>query len=338
MHSKNNNQKLSIDDSKAKKIWEIIESSPNQVFNLRKICQLYNSKYDNKIEPLRASTIISRLYNRSKIIRTKTQLKDGHLYSLSNKIELDALYKNYLLPYDFEDKENILKLLTKNRFGKLRTDNKELSDDISSFVALNVGFLMCDGHIKNNLLQIRYYFNQKSDAKLFKTNFLLFFPKERVSIKPTSSCYTLTVCNKKLATYFHSLGVPRGNKVCQPFTIPSWIYHGSDPIKRTFLSVIYGNEGSKPIKNKWRIQFVLSKNKKFVPDLLLFLNQIRTMLNHFDINTSHIQLRKQKNREFCGRFYITGKENLVTFYNKLEFSYASEKQKVLESLILKGKS
>jgi intein/homing endonuclease len=120
--------------------------------------------------------------------------------------------------------------------------------------------------------------------------------------------------------------------------VPDWIYHGPDSLKRTFLSIIYGNEGSKPSNNKWRIQFVLSKAKEFVPDLLLFLNQIRAMLNHFDISTSNIQLRKQKERAFCGRFYIKGKENLIRFYQKIGFLYASEKQKVLESLILKGKS
>ena len=41
---------------------------------------------------------------------------------------------------------------------------------------------------------------------------------------------------------------------------------------------------------------------------------------------------------FCGRFYIKGEENLIKFYNNIGFLYASEKQKVLESLILNGKS
>ena len=62
------------------------------------------------------------------------------------------------------------------------------------------------------------------------------------------------------------------------------------------------------------------------------------MLYHFGITTSNIQLRKQKRRAFCGRFYIKGRGNLIKFYSKIGFLYASEKQKVLESLILNGKS
>ena len=62
------------------------------------------------------------------------------------------------------------------------------------------------------------------------------------------------------------------------------------------------------------------------------------MLSHFGISTSFIQLRKQKERQFHGRFYIKGKGDLHKFYKLLEFSYASEKQKVLKSLVLKGNS
>ncbi len=133
-------------------------------------------------------------------------------------------------------------------------------------------------------------------------------------------------------------GAPVGNKVFQPFHIPDWIFHGPDEVKLAFLSVIYGNEGSKPVDNRWRIQFVLSKNKENVGNLLIFLNQIRTMLNHFGMSTSFIQLRTQKRRQFCGRFYIKGRDNLRKFYNLLEFSYALEKQEVLESLLLEGNS
>ena len=57
------------------------------------------------------------------------------------------------------------------------------------------------------------------------------------------------------------------------------------------------------------------------------------MLDYFGISTSFIQVRKQERRQFYGRFYIEGKENLHKFYKLLGFSYASEKQRVLETLI-----
>ncbi len=318
---------------------KLIEANPDSVFNLRKICQIYNSKTIDRIDPLRASTIISRLYQKGKLTRTKTQLKGGYLYSSNNKDKLNSIYDNYLLPYDFENRREIIKLLTTNKFEILRTD-QEISNhkDISTFLAMNVGFLMCDGHLRENLQQINYFFNQKEDVDLFKKYFLSVFNQEKLSVAYHSSCFRVGIYNKSLAMLFNSLGVPTGNKVYKPFLVPEWIYYGPDNIKRIFLSTIYGNEGSKPQDNKFRIQFVLSKTKEFVPNLLQFLNQVRAMLNHFDISTSHIQLRKQKRRAFCGRFYIKGKDNLTKFYNQIGFLYASEKQEVLESLVLNGKS
>jgi len=81
----------------------------------------------------------------------------------------------------------------------------------------------------------------------------------------------------------------------------------------------------------------MSKNKKYIESFLLFLNQIRMMLNHFGLSSSFIQLRTQKGREFCGRFYIKGKKNIYLFYQLLGFPYASEKQRVLELILRRDK-
>ena len=192
---------------------------------------------------------------------------------------------------------------------------------------------MCDGHIRKNLQETQYYFNQKEDAESFKLHFNLLFPFEKLVLHYYAFCYRVRICSKEFAKLFNYLGVPTSNKVFKPFLIPDWIYNGSDEIKKTFLSIIYGNEGSKPQDDRWRIQFVLSKNQEHVINLLEFLNQIRAMLAYFGITASHIQLRKQKDREFHGRFYIKGKENLLKFYKEIGFAFASEKQKVLEALL-----
>lgn len=344
-------------DSKAKRIYKLITSNPNSIFNLGKVCQMYNSKYNENINPYVVTTILSRLFNKGKILRTENQLSKGYLYSLSNKEGLDFLYDYYLLPYYFGNRKELINIITKNNFENLRVNgwlstylsknsdfiknyglNYISSENVSAFIAMNIGFLMCDGHLKKDLQQVCYFFNQKRDAELFKKDFLSVFNKEKLSLVYRAYCYTVGICNRNLLLFFNYLGVPTGNKVYKPFLVPNWIYSGPTNIKRIFLSTIYGNEGSKPQDNRWRIQFVLSKTKEYVPNLLQFLNQIRTMLNHFGIGTSNIQLRKQKRRAFCGRFYIKGKENLVKFYNEIGFLYASEKQEILESLVLKGKS
>ncbi len=348
---------LGLNKSKVLKMRELINSDPYLVFDNREICQTYNFKHGDKLEVSKSRTILSRLSKNRMLLSTKTQLRNGYFYSLNNKVELEKLCNNHLLPYDFEDKDYVLDLIIKSNFEKLNINERIneyfpkssgfidkygrsylLSEEVKTFIAMNIGFLMCDGHIKKNLDQIHYFFNQESDAKLFKSDFLLVFNKEKLSLNYTCNCFTIGICSKDLAILFNELGVPRGNKVYQQFLIPNWIFNGSDNIKRIFLSTIYGNEGSKPQDNKWRIQFVLSKSKEHVPNLLQFLNQIRSMLNYFGIQTSHIQLRKQKRRAFSGRFYIKGKENIKIFYNRIGFLYASEKQEVLKSLIVNENS
>ena len=340
-----------LDKSKVKNMCKLINANSDLVFDNREICKIYNSNYPNKLEINKSSTILSRLFRKGMLLRTKTQLRDGYFYSLNNEEELFRLYDEHLLPYDFDNRKYILDLITKNAFEKLAVNEEIksyppnsdfidkygmsyfLNERVKTFMAINLGFLMCDGHITKNMHQMNYFFNQKEDAESFKSDCLSIFNKERLSLKYHQFCFKVGICNKSLAMLFNSLGVPKGNKVFQPFLAPNWIYYGPNSIKRAFLSTIYGNEGSKPQDNRWRIQFVLSKAKEHVPNLLQFLNQIRTMLNHFDISTSHIQLREQKRRAFCSRFYIKGKENLIKFHEQIGFLYASEKQEVLESLI-----
>lgn len=93
-------------------------------------------------------------------------------------------------------------------------------DNVKKFIAVNIGFLMCDGHIKNDLQQMNYFLNRKKDAELFRDDFLYIFNKEKVSLRYSSYCYSVVSCNKNLATLFFNLGVPMGNKVYQLFLIP----------------------------------------------------------------------------------------------------------------------
>ena len=195
--------------------------------------------------------------------------------------------------------------------------------------------------LARRLSNVIFFLRRKSDAELFGQHFINIFGAENYCVIKSSngnSYITEIAKGSKIAKLLVALGAPFGNKVFQPFTIPGWIYHGPNHIKKAFLSTVIGNEGSAPSFNRWRIQFVLSKCPKYVPNLLDFLNQIRAMLSHFGISTSHIQLRKQNGRQFHGRFYIKGKENLHKFYNEFSFLYASEKQEVLEQLIWKDKS
>lgn len=344
-------QNSSTNKTKVEIVYKLFLENPLKVFTSSSIKCLFGGCCVGGASSHNMATLLTRLWRNGKIIRTKTQLSDGYYYSLNNKEKLDELYFNYLLPYDFSNKE-LLGLIELDKFEALNCENFINFNDLSTqkflmkygkndliennvdvFLAKIVAFIMGDGHIKKNRQNIYFYFKHLHDAEKFVDDFKFIFNQERMRINKTQFCYEALISSQHFGRLLEELGAPIGNKVTKSFCVPLWVYYGPERIKLAFLAVIYGNEGSKPWKNRWRIQFVISKNKENVRNLLVFLNQIRAMLNHFGISTSFIQLRKQKGRHFCGRFYIKGKENLHKFYKLLEFSYASEKQRYLESLI-----
>jgi len=339
--------------SKPKKILELFQSNPDLVADVR-FCRAALEKHEeNNVSFKTVSCIVQRLWRKGLLERTPTQLKTGYLYSSKNKELLEQKYIDFLLPYSLNNKNELLKEILKSDFESLRR-NSELDlneirsfsfvrkyemnhfqgEEVQEFLASNFGFLICDGHIKKTKELVQYYFRYEKDALLFKEQFQSIFPYEKIYSDFFRFCFRVSLYNVGFANLMHSFGIPIGNKVFQPFVVPDWIYYGPYNLKRAFLSAVFGGEGSAPSNNKWRIQFVISKCEKEIPNLLFFINQIRAMLFHFDISSSYIQLRKQgAKRQFCARFYVKGKSNLLKFYHLIGFSYASEKQEVLEDLL-----
>src|SRR3989344_248720 len=348
------NQKLSLH----KEVQAIFLANPDSIYTTENLCSILNNR-NFKTHKYIITMILTRLHRNGLIHRTPTQLKDGYCYSLRNVAELNRIYHNYLLPYDFDDKEELITKIQYDKFEKLSTTHslnlnalanfdfvKKYSieyfqlEETRRFLALMVGFIMCDGCIDKKG-RVSFFFRRKDDAQLFVENFKRLFPLEEFRIRVDNNGASYTAQPLKEATIAEllcKLGTPKGKKVFQHFLVPDWIFNGPDDLRRVFLSTVIGNEGSAPSHNRWRIQFVLSKSKEHVSILLDFLNQIRAMLYHFGVTTSHIQLRKQPGRQFHGRFYIKGKENLHKFYKQFSFLYASEKQEVLMDLILKDKN
>jgi len=336
-----------------KYVCQVLENNPQKIFTSSEVVEQLKKDYDVTTKTEIVTMILNRLNRKKIILRTPIQLATGFHYSHSNRKKLKEIYRNHLLPYDFENAGKLLEKIKRTTFRKLARSHQLKIDkesrfikkyplinfddlEIKKFLAMITGFSMCDGHIAKS--KISFFFRREADAILFSKDTRKIFDKEEFTIKKANigdSYLAEPRRSADAARFIHKLGSPKGNKVFQPFSVPNWIYYGPDEIKKIFLSTIIGNEGSAPSKGRWRIQFVLSKCKEHVPNLLDFLNQIRALLYHFEITTSPIQLRTQKGRQFHGRFYIKGKENIHKFYNEFCFLYASEKQEVLEDLISK---
>lgn len=84
-----------IEESQAKRIFNILKSGHYGTFNNSKVRSIFNSKYNDKIDLKQASTVLYRLFTKNKLLRTKTQLKYGYVYSLKNLKELSTLSITY---------------------------------------------------------------------------------------------------------------------------------------------------------------------------------------------------------------------------------------------------
>lgn len=141
-----------------------------------------------------------------------------------------------------------------------------------------------------------------------------------------------------LVILFYLLGVPLGNKTNKKFSVPSWINCEKSPLwhKRLFLASFFGAEMSTPkTLNKCNFYLpTLNINKS----ILLkkngehFLENIKTMLNEFGINSFEVREIKGLGKENSTtglRFQISGTpENLISFFQKIGFEYNKRKQKL----------
>ncbi len=154
----------------------------------------------------------------------------------------------------------------------------------------------------------------------------------------TGSCWRLHVSSSPLARLLYLAGAPVGDKVSTLTSVPHWVIHGDKEIKRTFLSVLFGNELQCPYiraKNAFtcaQLGFHKIENKE--DDLRLFLSQIKLLLNEFGISTSPIAaegyrtIRKDGTKSKKLYFSIDSHSpNILKLFKEIPFKYAEEKQK-----------
>jgi hypothetical protein len=127
--------------------------------------------------------------------------------------------------------------------------------------------------------------------------------------------------------------VPLGRKVIQEFEIPSWIRNGSQEIKSAFLRALFDDEGSM-INGKYSnfISISMYKHKNLVNGHIKFLNEIRTMLNDFEITPTKVSFKKDWNdtKEFGFRIY--NKKSLINFARNVKFNHAIKNKKLISTI------
>ena len=153
-------------------------ANPYYVYTTEELLSILN-KRDFKTQKYIITMTLTRLHRSGFIQRTPTQLRDGHRYSQRNTAELDRIYHNYLLPYNFSNKEKLLAKIKCDDFEKLSTVYSFNIKDLANFKSKkqkSPTFMFGDvlskattllGRQKDRCLSVRMQVNTNWDFAIF---------------------------------------------------------------------------------------------------------------------------------------------------------------------------
>ncbi len=148
---------------------------------------------------------------------------------------------------------------------------------------------------------------------------------------------TIVVGSLGLPILLYTLGAPFGSKSKNKFEVPKWIFKSPKWIKRLYLASFFGAEMTRPTirrAEKYRFgpaRLSINKSKKLKDNGLIFLNQIKTLLEEFGVEVTKIfELKgvrtKSGDETIKLRIDISSKEeNLKKLWSRIGFEYCQER-------------
>ena len=283
-----------------------------------RISEELRSKIKNRIKNFKKKDIIEKTEISRQTLLRILKLKNywinlGTLFYLCDILKVG--HKNI--------KENIISIKTKNSFpisAKYINLNMEF--------ARIAGHLLGDGgiHIVKNEGKYRIFYanKQKSLIKSFYQDTRVIFPDVKIYVRhrekeqKVSEVWLPTTASIILYSIFNMNN-------CKMRRVPKFVYDWHESYVGEFLRAIFDDEGYiYPSKNL--IAIALSNNK--------LLNDVKKLLKNIGINSNPIKLTHNKKRSQMFYFYISGRENIMKFNEKVGFSHPT-KSKKLEMLIFK---
>lgn len=167
----------------------------------------------------------------------------------------------------------------------------ELKEDID--LVRIVALINFDGHLDKNLRSFYYSSKNIRDVLFFKDlvkrKLNLGGKLKLNSTGSNKQTHIFWVFNSKFARELEKIGIIKGDKVLQKYLIPSWILNNKEYC-REFLKMAFFCEGSNKEEagRKPRITFRMHKAESLLENGEAILNQMKDMLNLFDIKTTKI--------------------------------------------------
>ena len=224
----------------------------------------------------------------------------------------------------------------------LKTDNKDNYVKTLAFARM-IGLIITDGHIDNNN-RGNVYLGHKLDVEQFLEDLNMFVNVN--NYETNNNCYTVNVPKELMNNIVKLEGLTIGNKVDQKAKLPEFVSNCPKPILREFLGAMFGGDGHTCFLGMHRgkrdilssVGFSQSRNKENVESLNNMMEQIKELLNKFDINEVSIQKPKEisdsKNKNSKIKVYQIdlhiALDNLIKFSENIGFRYCCHKLQRLE--------
>jgi len=259
-------------------------------------------------------------YNRDKILlKSKTSsetlrrvlLKNNHwvklqtLFSICNLLNIEEVYV----------KENITEFKTKDSFPI-----------ITKKILLNIEFARITGHLlgdggihineKEGKYRIFYVNNNHVLLDSFSSDIKTIFPEiklyKRIREERGDEIWLPTAHSSILYSIFNM-------KDCKLRRIPKFIYGETNKIKSALLQAFFDDEGY-IYPQKYIIAISVSNRE--------LLNDIKNLLEDLCIKSNDIKSTNSKTRSKMFYFYITGKNNIIKFFEVVGFLSPAKKTKL----------
>lgn len=147
-----------------------------------------------------------------------------------------------------------------------------------------------------------------------------------------SQCYEIKFPSI-IGYILHLLGSPKGLKVKNNFDIPEWIRKGDKNIKSSFLKGLFDDEACVDFRGtSRRIILAMGKIEKHEKSLIKFFEEIKNMLNEFQIESKDIHFQEKTSNSVILRFSIYREDNFRKFEKFIGFSHP-KKRDILSSIL-----
>ncbi len=232
-------------------------------------------------------------------------------------------------------------LIPKTAQSHLRTKIK-IPQKPTKELARVFGDLLGDGNLQLDRGLVSFYSKDLREIKKEQQRFKKLFGISGIvyEMRPGWKSHKLSFPSKTLAEFFYHIGFPDGNRTDQTFLITKWIFQGSSEIKSSFLSGFFDAEGSicpdrSSKRPRWRISLKQHKREDLKLNGIIFMNQLKYLLNFFGIKSTNVGVQKGKTRKtgvktIC--VYLQIERSLFEFHKFVGFENFHKQKRLKNAL------